>query len=134
MLKQGPEFHFEISEVEITRVDCNCIAGRLEQYVYILLDLEYANHELNYQKLRYKIIDPVISYKRLSCSNVDSVSPQHNAAQGNTDFSRRIKQYFQHIFYLCTNRQHRLLFRHILPRFISSPKYPEHWDGKMHAI
>ena len=22
MLKQGPEFHFEISEVEITRVDC----------------------------------------------------------------------------------------------------------------
>ena len=25
MLKQGPEFHFEISEVDITRVDCSLI-------------------------------------------------------------------------------------------------------------
>ena len=51
MFRQGPDFHFKISEVEIARVNCNSSGSALFAYI-ILLDtfvIEMLGH-LMYKK------------------------------------------------------------------------------------
>ena len=71
MLKQGADFHFEISEVEITRVDCTS-KSHLLKFLYRMLNIKLESTKsktiapemalFSYEKLQYFLICPQKTY------------------------------------------------------------------------